>query len=299
MFELAAAGQLESDPALLQRFGFEQVHVAERETAFDLALEAGTHLLRDAAVDPSSIDLLLYGGAPAVAFDAGGRPRHAALATTERFRYPGTRLQYELGLDRASVVGLDSLACSTLLGAVRLARALVASEGLERVLCVSAELFPCDAGREAIFNCTSDAGCALLVERGAPRNRVVGSAHVTKGYYWDCEALRDEIVASYFPTARHCIERVIADAGWTRDDVRWVIPHNVSLRSWEILLGLTGLPRERLWSANIARRGHTLAGDNFINLADATAAGDVQPGDRLVLFSFGYGAHWSALAVEA
>jgi 3-oxoacyl-[acyl-carrier-protein] synthase-3 len=73
----------------------------------------------------------------------------------------------------------------------------------------------------------------------------------------------------------------------------------VSARSWEILLGLLRLPNARLWTRNIARDGHTLAGDNFINLADAIDAGDVRPGDRVVLFSFGYGAHWSCITVEA
>ena len=91
----------------------------------------------------------------------------------------------------------------------------------------------------------------------------------------------------------------LGSAGWSPNDVTWVMPHNVSVRSWEILLGLTGIPRERLWSRNVARIGHTLAGDNFINLRDAMDDGSVCPGDRLLLFSYGYGAHWTALAVEA
>jgi 3-oxoacyl-[acyl-carrier-protein] synthase III len=78
-----------------------------------------------------------------------------------------------------------------------------------------------------------------------------------------------------------------------------VIPHNVSLRSWDILLALTGLGGARIWSQNLARDGHTLAGDNFINLCDALESGAVAEGDRLLLFSYGYGAHWTALALEA
>ena len=66
-------------------------------------------------------------------------------------------------------------------------------------------------------------------------------------------------------------------------------------RSEKTVLGLTGIARERLWCRNIARVGHTLAGDNFINLRDAVSDGSVRPGDRLLLFSYGYGAHWTAL----
>jgi 3-oxoacyl-[acyl-carrier-protein] synthase-3 len=164
---------------------------------------------------------------------------------------------------------------------------------------VCSEFTAADGAREAIFNCVSDAACAVLVDCDAPRNRLRGSAQITKGYYWDADALRDEIIASYFPTARHAVQCALRDAGWRAEDVQWVIPHNVSLRSWQILLGLLGLPNARLWSRNIARDGHTLAGDNFINLRDATMEGAIQPGERLLLFSYGYGAHWTALALEA
>ncbi|MGH7730312.1 MAG: hypothetical protein ACRENJ_03590 [Candidatus Eiseniibacteriota bacterium] len=33
-------------------------------------------------------------------------------------------------------------------------------------------------------------------------------------------------------------------------------------------------------------------------MRDALDEGAVRPGDRVILFSYGYGAHWTALAVE-
>jgi 3-oxoacyl-[acyl-carrier-protein] synthase-3 len=299
--ELAALGQLESDPSLLAQFGFDGVYVAEEETPYSLALAAATAVLTEQRVPPESVDLLLYCGTSALAFAPHGGTADAAcrLASTRRFQYPATRLQYDLALERASTIALDQLACTSLFAAVRLARATIAAGEAQRVLCVSAEFFPECAGREAIFNCTADAGCAVLVDGGAQRNRILVSAEITKGYYWDADALRNEIVASYFPTAKHVIDETLRRAGWSTHDVTWVIPHNVSVRSWEILLGLTGIPRARLWDRNVARIGHTLAGDNFINLRDAIDDGSVRPGDRVLLFSYGYGAHWTALALEA
>jgi len=297
--ELAARGELTTEREVLERFGFEQVRVAVQETPYQLAVEAAGRLLE--RVDPESIDLLVYAGMPSgAAFDAPRTSRaRSVLGSLDRFKYPGTRLQSELGLVRATTFAVGELACASLFGALRVGRALAAAEGLKRVLCVASEFFPEEAGREALFNCTSDAACAVLLEDGAERNRIVAQAQVTKGYYWDCEGSRDEIVASYFPTARRVVEEVLERAGWTRDDVTWVLPHNVSLRSWEVLLGLLRLRRAKLYTRNIARNGHTLVGDNFINLADAVQAGDVRPGDRLLLFSYGFGAHWSALAMEA
>jgi 3-oxoacyl-[acyl-carrier-protein] synthase-3 len=300
--DLAAAGSLESDPALLERFGFDRVRLAVDETPYDLARAAASSLLREHDIDPLSIDALLYGGAPGtIAF---ARPREAAglasgLCDGRRFQYPATRLQYDLGLERASVLGLDQLACTAILGAVRLARALCIAEGLERVLCVASEFYPAEAGREAITNCTSDAACAVLVERNATRNRIAAGVTVTKGYYWGANAMRDEVMASYFPTATRVMRRTVADAGWRPEDVAWVMPHNVSATSWAILFRLAGLPNARLYGDNIARIGHTLAGDNFINLRDALDGGAVRPGDKVLLFSYGYGAHWTGLALEA
>jgi 3-oxoacyl-[acyl-carrier-protein] synthase III len=299
--ELAVAGMLASEPEVLEGFGFDRVHVATAESPYDLALEAAGRLLDAEGIDPGGVGLLVYSGAPGAAAFASGTDGGSSdfLRTTERFRFPATRLQYELGLLDASVISVDQLACTGLFGAIRVARGICLSEGLDLALCVSAEFFPADAGREAIFNCTSDAACAVLIERGGGRNRLVAATHVTKGYYWDADALHDEVVASYFPTARHVIERTIRAAGWSASDVDWVIPHNVARRSWQILLALAGLTGARIWSQNVARDGHTLAGDNFINLRDALASGRIRPGERLLLFSYGYGAHWTALALEA
>ena len=303
--ELAASGALESDPAVLEAFGFDRVHVAIEESPYDLALAAATRLLDEQQTDPATVDLLVYAGTPsamafAAASDAGAGA--TSLCTADRFRYPVTRLQHELGLENAAVLALDQLACTTLFGAILVARAMMAAEGIQRALCVASEFYPAQAGREAVYNCTSDAACALLLDASddaADRNRIVGATTISKGYYWDPGAMREEVVASYFPTAVHAIRRALCDAHWRPEDVDWVIPHNVSTRSWEVLLRLARLPNAKLWAHNIPRRGHTLAGDNFINLRDAIDGGDVRAGQRALLFAYGYGAHWTALAVEA
>lgn len=299
--ELAAAGAVDSAPELLERFGFGRVCVAVDETPYDLALSAARALLGECDIDPDSVDAVIYGGAPSTLAFATRRkaPRQArGLCGTARFHYPGTRLQYDLGLERASVLGVDQMACTTLFAAIRVARALCLAEGLERVLCVSSEFYPAEAGREAITNCTSDAACAALVSRTGERNRIVASTTVTKGFFWQGDTMKDEVLASYFPTAVHVLRRTIAQAGWSPADVDWIVPHNVSARSWEILLELAALPKARLYSDNIARIGHTLAGDNFINLRDGQDGGVITEGQKILLFSYGYGAHWTGLALE-
>ena len=152
--DLAGAGSLESDPDVLERFGFGRVNVAVEESPYQLAHAAASRLLAEQRVDPTTVGLLIYGGTPgAMAFaaatdsDAGA----AALCTADRFRYPATRLQHELGLEGAAVLALDQLACTTLFGAIRVARAMMAAEGIERALCVASDFYPAHAGREALL----------------------------------------------------------------------------------------------------------------------------------------------------
>lgn len=215
------------------------------------------------------------------------------------FKYPVSRLQSELDLANASVAGIDQQGCAAIFSSIRLARAtLLAEPDVRTVLCVSADRLPHGAPREVVYNLVSDGACAMLVRRDAGRNRILATHQVTKGAFWDSGSLENEIIAAYFPTARTVIEETVRKAGVTLDQIRWVIPHNVSLRSWEILLGLIGCPREKLYSANIGRVGHTIAADNFINLRDATDAGLLHKGDLLLLFTFGYGLNWSCMVLE-
>jgi hypothetical protein len=129
---------------------------------------------------------------------------------------------------------------------------------------VASEFFPEDAGREAIFNCTSDAACALFVEAGAENNRIVSSAQVTKGYYWDCGAMRNEIVASYFPTARHVIDEALRAAGWNATVMRLAVsPALLTLAgrwNWwpgDVRLTRRGRLRSFLWSPRRRRSAQT------------------------------------------
>jgi 3-oxoacyl-[acyl-carrier-protein] synthase-3 len=208
-------------------------------------------------------------------------------------------LQYEFGLLNATVVGISQVGCQGLMSAVKCASDfLLANPDARRVLCVSADVFPACAKREVIYNVISDGACALLVEKDAGTNRIIAQRQITKGYYWDSVQRKNEIVAAYFPTAKHIVNETLAAAGLKPGDLAWIIPHNVSLRSWEILLGLLGLSREKLFADNIATKGHVIAADNFINLKDATDAGKLQRGDKLLLFNFGFGANWSCLILE-
>jgi len=41
-----------------------------------------------------------------------------------------------------------------------------------------------------------------------------------------------------------------------------------------------------------------IAADNWINLRDAMESGKVRPHDKLLLFTFGFGANWACMLLE-
>jgi 3-oxoacyl-[acyl-carrier-protein] synthase III len=302
--ELEQRGALRGPAATLAGFGFRQARIAESESHVDMAVNAARALLGETGTAPDEIDLVLYAGAltSSTTMECAPAPEGSVLQLRDLmdfFKYPVSRLQSELDLTSATVAGVDQQGCAAIFSAVRLARAtLLAEPDVRTVLCVSADRLPHGSTRDVVYNLVSDGACAMLVRRDASRNRILATHQVTKGAFWDSGSLENEIIAAYFPTARTVIEDTLRKAGVTLADIAWVIPHNVSLRSWEILLGLIGCPREKLYAENIGRVGHTIAADNFINLRDATDAGVVRTGDLLLLFTFGYGLNWSCMVLE-
>jgi 3-oxoacyl-[acyl-carrier-protein] synthase-3 len=292
--DLHEAGRLDSAAERLAEFGFGTIHVSNTP-AETLAREAIDKLVRRSNLDAESVDAVFYAGAIPASHAVGGTNGEFLTG----FNYPVARLQYEFGLRKAVTVGISQAGCMGLMSAVKCASDfLLANPEARQALCVSADVFPTNAKREIIYNVISDGACALLVEKDASLNRIVAQRQITKGYYWDSTEKKNELVASYFPTAKHIVKETLAAAAIGLGDVACIIPHNVSLRSWEILLGLLGLPREKLFTDNIATKGHVIAADNFINLKDAADAGKLRRGDKLLLFNFGFGANWGCLVLE-
>jgi 3-oxoacyl-[acyl-carrier-protein] synthase III len=291
--DLEEEGLLSSTPETLRGFGFDRIHIAE--PGEDLGCLAASDLLRDHDVDPLEIDaLIVFGGLPPepVAVREGEEP-------TVLFRYPAGRLQHELGLTRATAFGIGQQGCAAVLSALRVARSLVLVGDARNVLCVGIDIVPEGARREVVYNVLSDGACAMLVSASWERLRPVAFRQITKGYYWDTPARRDEIVAAYFPTARNAIREVVAAAGLTLGDLALVIPDNVSRRSWEILLGLLEIPEERAFLGNAAVRGHAITADLVVNLREAIGARELPPEAPVALFTFGFGANWGAAVLRA
>jgi 3-oxoacyl-[acyl-carrier-protein] synthase-3 len=294
--QLEQQGALISPMNLLQDFGFGSCFIQESHNEFEgLILSSAKKALSKSKSDIDSISQLFwYSG-----IEVGDETKHND-NVLNLFRYPVSRLRHELGLTKANSIALSQQGCGGLLSSIYLAKQLLVASEVEKdaVLCVAADVFPHWAKREIMYNIMSDAAAALVVSKDAGNNRIVHFHQTFQSYYWDTPRHEDELLASYFPIAQRTIEDAVHQAGLTLADIKWFVPHNVSLKSWEILAKLLNVPIKKIWTNNIARIGHTVSCDHIINLVDMESEGVLNEGDYLALFTFGFGANWSCLILQ-
>ena len=304
--ELHREGKLVSPVAHLKDFGFEKVWVEESGDHMRLAEAAVKKLVDSGELDPDEVDVIIHCGSitPSGMIHPVPGAKDAHYLRVDKFldffKFPGSKLQYDFDMAGSSVVGIGQASCTAMMSSLRVARdMLIAEDEVNTVLCVSSDAFPPNASREVLYNVISDGGAAVVLKKGHPRNRILSYAQVTKGYYWNCDELQNEIIAAYFPTARTVIDRALEKAGLAMKDIHWLLPHNVSQRSWAILLGLLGFPKEKFFGANIAAKGHSIASDNIVNLKDALDSGQIKKGQNVMLFNYGFGANWTCAILKA
>jgi 3-oxoacyl-[acyl-carrier-protein] synthase-3 len=297
--QLAAAGLVASEPAVLRQFGFERAHLAsERWDAGQMALAAARAALADAGVDAGEVDLVVWASARP---ESHVRPKHPASPgydLFDGFRYQSAWLQEELGLERADVTAVAQQGCSTMFSALRAARAILLTEPeRSHALCVAVDVLPSGATREILYNVVSDGACAVVLSRECEVDRWIGFRQISRGYYWDPVERAPEIMASYFLLARQVVLELLAAHGLRPSDVDVVLPTGVNHASWNILLELVGIPADRLY-AGPNQFGHTISADSFIQLEHLRRTASVSHGSRVLMFTYGFGSSWCALLLE-
>src|SRR5262249_1169537 len=147
--------------------------------AYDLALRAVAPLRGELA----DVDAIVYATTLPCNGNVGDeRQFHATGDVKHLMDFPVSRLQADLGLRPAQVFGLNQQACTGFLGAVNLARYVLAGEpAFARVLCLTADRFPEGAYYEQAYNLISDGAAACIVQREPTPTgfRILGSHAIT------------------------------------------------------------------------------------------------------------------------
>ncbi len=86
---------------------------------------------------------------------------------------------------------------------------------------------------------------------------------------------------------------VLAQAGCDVDDVKLVIPHQANLRIISAVQKALSLPDDKMY-INVQDYGNTGSASIPLALWEARGKGQINPGDLVLLTSFGAGFHWAA-----
>ncbi len=292
---------------IFERTGIRERRIAPEGVATsDLAFEAAGEALRDAAVDPGDLDLIIVGTAtPDMVF-----PATACL------------LQDRLGAKNAGAFDA-SAACTSWVYGCAMAHGYVAAGLAETVLVVGAETLSRITNWKDRSTCIlfGDSAAAVVIRPAAPGEGFLSfvlGANGAGGPLLSLPAGGSRLPASFETVERgqhfitmqgrevyrfavRCIPQAIqaaADrAGIPLEEVDHFIPHQANVRIINGAADRLGQPREKFF-LNVERYGNTSSASVPVALYEAYGQGRIAPGDRLVLVAFGGGLTWGATALR-
>ena len=298
--ELAARGIETSHDWIVERTGIQARHFAATDVACsDMALDASRHALQAAGLDAQDIDLIIVA------------------TSTPDMVFPSTAciLQNKLGAIGCPAFDVQAV-CSGFVYALTVADAMIRTGTARRALVVGSEIF----SRLLDFNdrttCVlfgDGAGAVVLEASDEPGilstdlhadGRHVGilcvPGHVSGGQVtglplltMDGRAVFKLAVGVLESTARATLDK----AGLTEADIDWLVPHQANIRIMHGTARKLKLPLEKM-VVTVDQHGNTSAASIPLALDYAVRAGQITPGQNVLLEGVGGGFTWGAVLLK-
>ena len=303
------------EPIIRTKFGIHQKPIPGPEDHTNaMALRAAQDCLARAGVGPEAIDLVL--------------------CTSEEWKeYPlwtaGIGLAHELGATRAWAIDVQQR-CGTTMAAIEMARAMcLSSPGIETVL-IAGGYRNCDFvdfsnPRARFLINLSAGGGALLLRRGHPHNRVLGSAVITDGSFShdvvvpsggtldprfdepigsgrraldvpDPEGMKGRLDAKSMANFLAVVDQALARSGLGRADIDFLNILHMKRSAHRHVLGELGLGEDQTFY--LEDYGHMGQQDQPLVCVEAERRGLLKAGDVMVMVAAGIGYAWSASVIR-
>ena len=279
-----------NDEWIKSRTGIEERRIAEdgMDTS-DMAYEAAVEALKHADIKAEEIDMILV----------------ATVTPDQPFPSVSCMLQERLGAKKAAAMDI-SAACAGFMYGMVTAKQFIESGAYKHVLIVGVEklskitdwkdrntavLFGDGAGA-VVMGRVSEGRGILSFELGADGT---GAKHLYQDEYIIMNG-REVFKFAVRQMADSSVN-VIEQAGLTKDDVDFLIPHQANIRIMEASRQRLELPEEKM-SKTIKKYGNTSSSSIPIAMAEELEAGKIKDDDVIVMVGFGGGLTWGAICLR-
>lgn len=294
----------ERDRATYLSLGIDTVAADEEATPWDLAAGAARRALAEHSVVAGDVDALIV---------IESRVPDAFMASE------ATRLQSDIGADRAVTFGVGGLGCVSITPALMTAAGLLATQPSCRKVLVAHGSKPPTPRRRYRHPVTisGDAGLALFVSRDGPVC-IVDQILETNGRYWDLfrvdfrdRAAEDWVEAcADLPTYSFRLaiesrnrfvsmnEALLARNHLHLGDIDHFVMQNLSEGAFSFYEEAFGIKFAAACRRNLRRYGHLGPIDVVLNIQAAVDTGEFAVGERVLVTNASPVAAWSATLVE-
>ncbi|MFZ5634902.1 MAG: beta-ketoacyl-ACP synthase III [Bacillota bacterium] len=296
-----------SDEWIVSRSGIRERRIAAPEQATsDLALEAARRALEDAGVEPGDVDLIIV-----------------ATNTPDSF-FPAVSciVQDRLGASKAGA--FDLLAgCTGFIYAFSVAAQYIATGMYKYVLVIGAETLSRIVDWEDRNTCVlfgDGAGAAVVGQvphgYGLIRNRLGADGSGGPLLYIPAGGSRMPASRETVDNRQHYVRmngrevfkfavrtcgdgslEALEEAGLSREDVDFLIPHQANIRIIEAAARRLDLPMDRVL-VNVDRFGNTSTASIPMAMEEAVDQKKIKDGDNIVLAAFGAGLTWAVAVLR-
>jgi 3-oxoacyl-[acyl-carrier-protein] synthase-3 len=291
-----------SDQWIVERTGIRNRYIAgEGETTATLAAEAATKAIEAAGLAPADIGLIVL----------------ATATPDQTFPATATKVQDLIGCHGGIAFDVAAV-CSGFLYALATADSMLRAGMAKRALVIGAETFSRILDWEDRTTCVlfGDGAGALVLEAqdvaddgpgvlysqlhadGAHNELLyVDGGPSTTGTVGKLRMRGKEVFRHAVTNLAEVLSAVLAETGFTADDVDWVVPHQANARILDATARKLGLPAEKV-VVTVDRHANTSAASVPLAFDTAVRDGRIKPGDLVVLEAMGGGFTWGASVVR-
>jgi 3-oxoacyl-[acyl-carrier-protein] synthase-3 len=287
-----------NDEWIRTRTGIRERHYADAGVATShMATEAAKLLLAQKNLDPAEIELIVV-----------------ASVTPDMF-FPATACLVQDRIGAKNAWGFDlSAACSGFAYALTVGAQFVGSGAHKKVLVIGSDKMTSILNFEDRATCVlfGDGAGAVLLEPAAQGEGILDFQHDIDGS-GGCDLFMPG-GGSLNPSTKETVEKkmhyvhqggqqvfkyavrrmaetsvkILADNGFTKDDLGLVVPHQANLRIIQAMQQRLGVPDEKV-AVSIDRYGNTTAATLPLGMRDAVAEGRLKKDDLVLLVTVGAG----------